>query len=114
MPADELPPDARSGPVASRPAVATEPTIPQHAEAGARRRLPLWLLTLAAGLVAGVISWAGGEATFDWFKLGDAMVYPPNYNQISGYQRMAVQAEVEGKARLVVERRKTVAALGLL
>jgi hypothetical protein len=61
-----------------------------------------------------LISWAGGEATFDSFKLEDALVYPPNYSQISGYHKMALQAEVAGKARIVVERKKTAVAFGLL
>jgi hypothetical protein len=114
MPAEELPPDSRSEPIASPPGGAAEPAIRQTVAVGAGRRLPLWLLTVAAGLVAGVISWAGGEATFNWFPLDKAMVYPPDYNKISGYHKMAVQAEVEGKARVVVERRKAVAAFGLL
>ena len=114
MPGEERTPDLRSGPVGDPLVGTTEPTIPQTAPPGAGRRLPLWLLTLAAGLVAGVISWAGGEATYDWFRLSDAIVYPPDYDQISGYHKMAVQAELEGKARIVVERRKGVAAFGLL
>jgi hypothetical protein len=114
MPAEEVPPDARSERIASPPAGAAAPAIPKTAAVGAGSRLPLWVVTLGVGLVAGAISWAGGEATFDWFKLGDAIIYPANYNQISGYHRMAVQAELHGKARIVVERKKTALAFGLL
>jgi hypothetical protein len=46
--------------------------------------------------------------------LEDAIVYPANYAQLSGYHKMAVQAELEGKARVVVERKKTAVAFGLL
>src|SRR5436305_13382938 len=110
MPAEELPPNSHSRPIASPPAGDVEPTRPQTAGAGAGRRLPLWTLTVAGGLVAGVISWAGAEATCDRFKLEDAIVYPPDYNQISGYHKMAVQAELEGKARVVVARKQTAVA----
>src|SRR5437667_2471103 len=79
MHSEELPRDSRSGPIAGPPAGAAEPTLPETALVGAGRRLPLWLLTVAAGLVAGAISWAGSEMTFDRFKLADAIVYPPDY-----------------------------------
>jgi hypothetical protein len=77
-------------------------------------RLPLWLLTLGAGLVAGFLSWAGGEAANDLFKLREAIVYPPNYKQIGGYQKMAVDAEIQGKAKVVVVRKNTTVAFGFL
>src|SRR5262249_26066986 len=54
------------------------------------------------------------EATFDTFKLADNIVYPPDYKQISGYQKLAVQSNIEGVARVVVERKKAAVAFGLL
>jgi hypothetical protein len=114
MSVEELPPDSRSGPIVSPPAGAAEPTIPQAAPVAVGRRLPRWLLTCAAGLVAGVLSWAIGEATFDLFKVKDAIVYPPNYKSFSGYAKMEVDAALETAARKVVERWKAIIAFGSL
>ena len=77
-------------------------------------RLPLWLLTLGAGLAAGLISWAGGEATLKLFRIEDEMVYPPNYKQISGYQKQNLTAQLQGDAIRVVERKKAAVSFGLL
>jgi hypothetical protein len=77
-------------------------------------RLPLWLLTLAAGLASGLISWAGGEMMFDRFRIEDAIIYPADYKQISGYQKQNVTARIQGDAIRVVERRKAAASFGLL
>jgi hypothetical protein len=72
------------------------------------------LLTVVAGAVAGLISWVGSESTLDRFKIDDEMVFPPDYKQISGYQKMAVQAMVEGAAREIVEKKKAAFSFGLL
>jgi hypothetical protein len=48
------------------------------------------------------------------FKLRDAIVYPPNYQQISGYQKLAVTAHAVGQAQVVVDRKKSAADFGLL
>jgi len=42
------------------------------------------------------------------------MVYPPDYQKISGYQKIAVTAQIEVQAQVVVERKKAAAAFGLL
>jgi hypothetical protein len=101
-------------PDSSSPPGTAEPVFRGNVSVQGGLRLPLWLLTAGAGLVAGCLSWAGGEATFDKYKIADAMVYPPNYKQIGGYQKVAVQAEIEGAAQIVVERKKAVVAFGLL
>jgi hypothetical protein len=77
-------------------------------------RLPLWLLTLGAGLTAGLISWAGGEAMYNMFRIEDAIIYPANYKQISGYQKQNVTAQIQGDAIRVVERKKAAVSFGLL
>ena len=77
-------------------------------------RLPLWLLTLGAGLAAGLISWAGGEAMFNRFRIEDEVVYPADYKKLSGYQKQSVTAQSQGDASRVVERKKAAASFGLL
>jgi len=72
------------------------------------------LLALGAGIIAGLLSWAGGEATYDRFKISDAMVYPPNFEKVGGYERTALRSRIVGEARVVVERRRTATAFGLL
>src|SRR5262249_60293234 len=63
--------------------------------AGAGGRTPLWLLTFGAGLVAGLLAWAGGESTLDTFKIADAKVFPANYKKVSGYDKMGLDAAIE-------------------
>src|SRR5947207_508632 len=114
MHAEESQPTSGLTPRPSPPAGSDGLGLGRPAPVGASRRLPLWLLTVGAGLVAGLISWAGGEATLDRFKLADEIVYPPNYKQISGYQKMAVQAEISVAAQAVVERKKAAVSFGFL
>src|SRR5262245_46880236 len=114
MHAEEAQANAGSGPGPSPPTESAGPTPSRTMPAGVADHLPTWLLTVGAGLLAGLISWAGGEATFDTFKLEDHIVYPPDYKQISGYQKLAVQSNIEGVARVVVERKKAAVAFGLL
>jgi hypothetical protein len=77
-------------------------------------QLPLWLLTLAAGLVSGLISWAGAEAAAGLFRPENELVYPANYKQLSGYQRQAAKSMIEGEALRAAERKKAAASFGLL
>jgi hypothetical protein len=107
-------PNPDSAPSASPAAGSVQATPDRIAAAGTGLRLPLWLLTAGAGLVAGLISWAGGEATFGMFKLRDAMEFPPNYNQVTGYDKTALTSSLMVKAGFVIERRKAAAAFGLL
>ena len=82
--------------------------------ARSRFRIPLWLLTLGAGLVSGLISWVCGELMFNLFRMEDSIVYPENYKQISGYQKQNVTAKIQGDATRIVERKKSTASFGLL
>src|SRR5262249_24793089 len=75
-------------------------------------RIPLWLLTLAAGLVAGVLSWFGGEVTQNAFPV--TFQIPPEVSRMGGYQKTAMLSLLEGQARRAAERKKTTAAYGLL
>ena len=54
---------------------------------GARHHLPFRLLTLLAGVAAGVLSAPAGEKTFNAFPLDPH--YPANYASTSGYDRAA-------------------------
>jgi hypothetical protein len=93
-------------PVGSSSAAA-DPTV-------APRRLPLWLMTLGAGLAAGLIGWAHGEMAFSRFRPESEVIYPPGFEKISGYQRQAVVSEIMGQATQVAERKKAAASFGLL
>jgi hypothetical protein len=99
-----------------RPSAGSEVPSFQATTAGKRSgfRLPLWLLTLGAGLAAGLISWAGGEAMFNMFPIEAAIIYPANYKQVSGYAKMELKATLEVQARAVVERKKAAVSFGLL
>jgi len=79
---------------------------------GARHFFRFWLLTLFAGLAAGLLSAFGGEKTYDAFALDPH--YPANYGSTSGYERAAVRSDVERIAKQVVEMKKGTAAYGLL
>ena len=90
-----------------RPPVATNP-------ARATPWLPLWLLTLGAGLVSGLISWAGGEAIYPAFRPENETIYPANYKSLSGYQKEAVDSRIGGVAERIVQQKKAAASFGLL
>jgi hypothetical protein len=107
-------PDSGSTPSLSPSAESSGPGVARGSGTSAGIKLPIWLLTLGAGLGAGLVSCAGGESFYDWFRLRDAIVYPPNYERISGYQKVAVTAQIETKALVVVERKRSAAAFGLL
>jgi hypothetical protein len=94
--------------------VASDASLAKPGAIGARPRPPLWLLAAGAGLIAGLISWAGGEAAYDRFTISDAAVYPPNFDQIGGYEKMALRTKVFSDARVVVESRRTATAFGFL
>jgi hypothetical protein len=71
-------------------------------------------LTLGASLVAGLISWAGGEWTFPRFRLSDNIIYPPDFKQLTGYHKQAVKSNIETAAHAVTERKRAMAAFGFL
>jgi hypothetical protein len=114
MPTEEPQPNADSAPGASPSAGSAQATPGRIAAGGTGLRLPLWLLTLGAGLGAGLISWAGGETSFDLFKVADTIVYPPNFKEIRGYDRTALLSTLQGRAERIVERKRATLAFGWL
>ena len=84
----------------------------ENAAPGTRRCLPLWLVSLGAGLLAGALSACAGEASSGAFALHPH--FPANYNKISGYERMAVRSDVLREAYQVVETKRGAAAYGAL
>ncbi len=98
---DQSPLPAESGPIRSH-------------EAGVKggSRLPLWLLTAGAGLVAGLLAALGGEAIGRAIPL--SVKYPPEYAKMGGYQKEAVRSMALGQAEQVQEQQKAAAAYGLL
>ena len=114
MNAEESQPIPDSASVTSTATHSVDPSARGTNTPGAARRLPLWLLTLGAGLISGLISWAGGEAMFDMFRIEDEAIYPPNYEKISGYARQAANSAIQGAAQRVVERKKAATSFGLL
>ena len=81
---------------------------------GVSRGLPLWLLTLGAGLLSGLVGWGTGEAIDSRILMEDEIIYPPNYNSIGGYQKQSVTAEIKGAATRVVDKKRAAVALGLM
>jgi hypothetical protein len=80
---------------------------------GAGRPVPLWLLTLAAGLVTGLLSWLGGELTRDAFPA--TIETPPNVAKMaSGREKSELLSPLWEEAGRARERNKTAAAYGLL
>jgi len=112
MPAEVPPRNVGPTPVSSPAASAAGSASLWNSSTGARQFLPFWLLTLGAGLAAGLLSAFGGEKTFDAFALDPH--YPANYGSTSGYERAAVRSDVNRIAKQVVEMKKGTAAYGLL
>jgi hypothetical protein len=112
MNADQSRPNPESAP-------ATDPaeSPPSEAAAGGvtvTRHIPLWLLTLGVGLLSGLLSWAGAERMLTQFRIQDEAIYPANFRQMGGYEKRAVDAEVQGAAQRAVERKKAAASFGWL
>lgn len=110
-PSPTAPDAASTAIVESRPADAS-PGGPSPARRPLRP--PLWLLTLGAGLLAGLISWAGGEAAIAAFPTERELVYPEDYNKLSGYQKQARASEIQGRAIRAAERKRAAAGFALL
>jgi hypothetical protein len=107
---DRTPEDAR---VAGSPAAGAGATVPggTTVPSPAPRRL-LWLWALLAGLGAGLVSWYGGERAFGAFE--PVIVHPANWKQINIYERPAIDADLQRKARPVSEAKNAAVAFGLL
>jgi hypothetical protein len=70
-------------------------------------------LTLAAGLVAGLLSWVGGEFTRDAFPV--TIKEPPEVATMrSGMEKAAVLSPLWAAAQRAADRKKTAVAYGLL
>ncbi len=79
----------------------------------AARPLPLWLLTLAAGLAAGALAWLGGQFTQGAFPA--AIETPPEVARMErGPDRSAIIARLLRQAWRAAERNKAGAAYGSL
>jgi hypothetical protein len=80
---------------------------------GAVRQLPLWLLTLAAGLVVGSVSWLGGQLTQGAFPV--AIETPPEVAKMApGRDRSAIITALLRQAWRAAERSKVATAYGML
>src|SRR5215469_10197168 len=63
------------------------------------RRVPVWVLTVAAAIAA-VLSWLGGEVTQNLFPV--TIEIPPEVARMGpGYEKQAKLSELEGQARRV-------------
>jgi hypothetical protein len=89
---------------------------PQPAESPAEIKpglhAPLWLLTLAAGVIVGVVSGQSGEATNS--AIGLDIHYPADFASLGGYQKTAVVAMITGDAWRIAVSKRCAAAYGLL
>lgn len=78
------------------------------------RRPPLWLQSLAAGLVVGALLWLGGELTQD-ASFPVTLKMPPEVARMArGREKSAIIDRLLTELKRDAERNKTVAAYGLL
>ncbi len=75
-------------------------------------RLPLWLVCLGSGLLAGLLAACGGELTYE--KIHVDPDYPAALESMSGSERSIARAQVRFKTRVVVETNQAMAAFGML
>ena len=80
--------------------------------AGVRPRRMLWPWALGAGLLAGLVSWYGGERAFGHFQ--PVMTRPPNWSKLNYYERQNIDAAIHRVARRSSEARNAAVAFGLL
>jgi hypothetical protein len=104
--------NAAPAPVSSSAPGAAERAGLGNRSTGAGHFFRVWLLTLLAGLAAGLLSAFGGEKTFDAFA--PEPHFPANYAGSSGYERATLRAQVNQNAKQVVDRKRAMAAFGLL
>jgi hypothetical protein len=97
----------------SQPANSAAAPATTTARPGAGRPIPLWLLTLAAGLAAGSLSWLGAEATRSAFPVQVVMT-PEVAKMPRGQEKSEQLRQLLGHSRRDAERKMTVVAYGLL
>lgn len=98
MPHDDPNPNDVVAPVPDPPSATTDASASALAPVARRTSSHpyLWLWAMAGGLIAGLASWSGGEATYGHFR--PAIVYPPNWRQMSPYERTDyLSSEVRAK-----------------
>jgi hypothetical protein len=105
-------PGSRHG--SSLPTGDSRSTIAETRSAGTVPRVPLWLLTLGAGLVSGVVAGLVGEVTGKVILPNTQAYLPPDFATMGGYQKNAVHSEALGKAERMAEQKKSAAAYGVL
>ena len=114
MNAEPSPPPSDAAPPAGTADQAVAATPSGTSPTAVAWRLPVWLLTLGAGVVSGLIAWAAGEAASGLFRPESERVFPVNYKAMGGYQKQAALSMVEGEALRVADRKKAAARFGLL
>ena len=83
-----------------------------HGEKPSKSGIPLWLLTLGSGLIAGLLAATGGELSFQ--ALHKEPEYPASLTNLGSSQRAIARAVVRFQTRMVVDTNKATAAYGLL
>jgi hypothetical protein len=113
MQSDEPQTDLAGAHLPSEPAKGEQIAEEKSPPPGAGRQLPLWLLTLAAGLVAGSVLWLVGELTQNAFPV--TIDTPPEVAKMErGVEKSAILEKLLTEAWRAAERKKAVAAYGLL
>ena len=83
-----------------------------NAEKSLNRGVPLWLVALGSGLLAGSLAACGGELTYE--ALHREPQYPESFSSLSSSERAIARGVVRFKTKVVVETNKATAAYGLL
>jgi hypothetical protein len=82
------------------------------AETSTNRLLPLWLVIVGAGLIAGALAALGGEFTYP--ALHREPEYPASFSSLGSSERAVARAVVRFKTKMAVETNQAAAAYGLL
>jgi hypothetical protein len=85
---------------------------PAAAETTTSRRLPLWLVMVGAGLIAGALAATAGE--FSYSALHKEPDYPANLSSLSSSERAVARAVVRFKTKLTVQTNQAATAYGFL
>jgi hypothetical protein len=83
-----------------------------NAEKPLNRGVPLWLVALGSGLLAGSLAACGGELTYQ--ALYREPQYPASFSTLGSSERGIARAVVRYKTKVVVETNQAMAAFGLL